>query len=350
MLESGPAGIRRLETGTGDSMECAVITTYRCNARCSMCNAWRNPSLPSEEFDPEILRKIPGGMKRLNITGGEPTLRTDLRKIVEILDTKSDRLEISTNGFFYDRVLDIARDFPDITVRVSVEGLPALNDRLRGMKDGFDHAMRAVLRLKKMGVKDVGFAMTISGDNCRDLLDLYNLFASMNVEFANAVVHNSFYFFKEDNRIENVPEVEKVMAEFIEALLSSPRSKLKKRAKDWFRAYLNLGLLHHVQGKQRPIPCNAGTDTFFVDPWGRVLACNGSPEPMIMGDLKTQSFEEIWTSDEAIKVREAVRVCTQGCWMTGTAVPAMRRNPVKPAMWVFKNKLRVMRGKPACLD
>ena len=331
-------------------MECAVITTYRCNARCRMCNCWQNPSKTSEEFDPEILEKIPAGMQRLNITGGEPMLRKDIHRIVEILDTKSDRLEISTNGFFYDRIEAIARDFRDITVRVSLEGLPALNDELRGLENGFDRGLRTILRLKRLGVKDIGFAMTISGENCRDLLDLYTLVASMGVEFANAVVHNSFYFFKEDNRVENVDEVVDVMTRFIEALLCSPRASAKKRVKDWFRAYLNLGLLRHVQGKGRPIPCNAATDTFFLDPFGRVLACNGSAEPWVMGDLTTQDFDEIWHSERAERVREKVRNCDRGCWMTGTAVPAMRRHPWAPALWVLRNKLRLMRGGKVCLD
>ena len=330
-------------------MECAVITTYRCNARCCMCHAWENPSNSADEFDPEILRKLPVGMKRLNITGGEPMLRKDIRRIVEILDEKSDRLEISTNGFFTDRITDIARDFSDITVRVSIEGLPALNDELRGIKDGFDHALRTLLRLKDMGIKDIGFAMTISGDNCRDLLDLYTLVAAMDIEFANAVVHNSFYFFKNDNSIENVQEVGEIMTRFIEALLRSPREKVKRRVKDWFRAYLNLGLLRHVQGKQRPIPCGAATDTFFIDPWGKMIACNGSPEPMVMGDLKKQSFEEIWHGEQAERVREQVRTCTEGCWMTGTAVPAMRKNVLKPALWVLKNKTRLFFGRSLSL-
>ncbi|MBN1885534.1 MAG: radical SAM protein [Candidatus Krumholzibacteriota bacterium] len=331
-------------------MECAVITTYRCNARCRMCNCWQNPSKTSEEFDPEILEKIPAGMQRLNITGGEPMLRKDIHRIVEILDTKSDRLEISTNGFFYDRIEAIARDFRDITVRVSLEGLPALNDELRGLENGFDRGLRTILRLKRLGVKDIGFAMTISGENCRDLLDLYTLVAAMGVEFANAVVHNSFYFFKKDNRVENVDEVVDVMTRFIEALLCSPRAATKKRVKDWFRAYLNLGLLRHVQGKGRPIPCNAATDTFFLDPFGRVLACNGSAEPWVMGDLTTQDFDEIWHSERARRVREKVRNCDRGCWMTGTAVPAMRRHPWAPALWVLQNKLRLMRGGKICLD
>jgi len=326
-------------------MECAIITTYRCNAKCCMCQAWQNPSKASEEFDPQILRKIPSGMKRLNITGGEPLLRKDLMEIVDILDAKTNRLEISTNGYFYERLEEIARAHPRITVRVSIEGLPATNDKLRGLPDGFDRATRGILRLKRLGLEDIGFAMTISGENCRDLIDVYTLAASMDVELANAVVHNSFYFYKNDNEIKNVDEVDEALCRFIEALLRSPRSSLRKRVKDWFRAYLNLGLLSHLRGEERLIPCGAGTDTFFVDPWGRVLACNGSAEPWVMGDLNTQSFEDIWNGELASEIRARVSSCDRNCWMTGTAVPAMRRSPIRPALWVMSNKLRTIRGK-----
>ena len=330
-------------------MECAVITTYRCNAKCGMCETWKHPSKALEEFNPEILEKIPSGMTRLNITGGEPMLRKDIEEIVGILDTKTERLEISTNGYFTDRIESIARKFPNITIRVSVEGLPKLNDSLRGIKNGFDRALRTILKLKRLKVKDIGFAMTISGENCHDLLDLYTLVCGMDVEFANAVIHNSFYFHKSNNRIENIEEVETAMIHFMEALLKSPRRNMKRKVKDWFRAYLNLGLLKHVKGGDRPISCGAATDTFFVDPWGKVLACNGSPEPMVMGDLGIQSFDEIWNGDQAEKVREQVTFCDEKCWMTGTAVPAMRKNPTVPIKWVLRNKLRLYQGKPICI-
>jgi MoaA/NifB/PqqE/SkfB family radical SAM enzyme len=326
-------------------MECAIITTYRCNAKCGMCHTWKYPSKASEEFSPNILKKLPKGMTRLNITGGEPFLRSDIHEIVRILNTKTHRLEISTNGYFYKKIQELAEAYSDITIRVSIEGLPELNDHLRGMPNGFDRALRTVLRLKRMRLKDIGFAMTISGENCRDLLDLYTFVSNMEIEFANAVVHNSFYFHKFDNKIDNKKEVEEIMLQFMEALLKSPRKKIKKRIKDWFRAYLNLGLLRHVLGEERTIPCGAGTDTFFLDPWGNVLACNGSLSPMIMGDLKSQTFEQIWNSEQADKVRDSVKNCEQNCWMTGTAVPAMRKKPWKPIKWVLINKLRLLKNQ-----
>ena len=56
-----------------------VIVTYRCNARCNMCNRYKKPSLPEEELSLETIQKLPP-MYFTNITGGEPFIRTDLKK------------------------------------------------------------------------------------------------------------------------------------------------------------------------------------------------------------------------------------------------------------------------------
>lgn len=325
-------------------MECSVITTYRCNARCRMCNTWDFPSKSAEEFKPEILEKLPARLSRMNITGGEPALRADLLEIVRILDKRTSHLEISTNGFFTDRLVEVAAAYPHLTFRMSVEGLPKLNDELRGIKDGFDHALRTLLELKHLGVCNIGLAIVISQNNIHDLLNLYELVAGLGVEFAQATMHNSFYFHKDDNKIEDLDLVRGIMKEFIIRLLTSRRSSLKMRVKDWFRAYINMGILRYMEGKARTMPCGAATDFFFLDPWGRVLACNGSAEAWVMGDLTTQSFDEIWSSPEAEKVRNQVKMCERNCWMTGSAVPAMRSRVWVPAMWVMKNKLKVMFG------
>ncbi len=54
-------------------MEGILIVTYRCNARCHMCNIWQYPTKPEEELDPKYYEKIPH-VKFLTITGGEPFL------------------------------------------------------------------------------------------------------------------------------------------------------------------------------------------------------------------------------------------------------------------------------------
>ena len=68
-----------------------VIVTYRCNARCSMCNRYKAPSKPEEEISIETIKKLPK-MYFTNITGGEPFIRTDLKDIVRELYKKIESL------------------------------------------------------------------------------------------------------------------------------------------------------------------------------------------------------------------------------------------------------------------
>jgi MoaA/NifB/PqqE/SkfB family radical SAM enzyme len=325
-------------------MECAVIVTYRCNARCQMCHTWKHPSDPEKEISPEVMDKIPGGQHRINLTGGEPALRDDLKEIVDVLVKKTPRLEISTNGFFTQRLVEIGEKYPQVTFRISVEGLPKLNDELRGIKNGFDHALKTVLSLIEVGVEDVGFGMVISDRNARDLLPLYQLCSRMGMEFATSTMHNSFYFHKDDNRIEDLTLVEANMKKFISALLQSKRKDIKIRIKDWGRAFVNLGFLRYMQGESRRLPCGAAQDLFFLDPYGQVLACNGSDELWIMGNLQNADFAQIWSSKAAEEVRRKVKECKKNCWMVGTAVPAMRKSPLIPLLWITKNKIRLYRG------
>jgi MoaA/NifB/PqqE/SkfB family radical SAM enzyme len=328
-------------------MNGCVITTFRCNAKCHMCNIWQSPTSPSEELDPKYLEKLPDGLGRINVTGGEPMLRADIEDIIEILYRKAKLVEISTNGFFTDKILSIAHRFPKVMFRVSLEGLPALNDPLRGTKDGFDHALRTMLGLIDSPVKDIGFSVVICDKNADDLVTLYKLCSALGVEFGNSVMHNSWYFHKTDNVVEDVPKAITAEKEFMKALLTSNRSQLKLRIKDYLRAYFNINILNHLQGEGNVLAggCIAGTDLFFVDPWGNITPCNGSADPWIMGNIKDNTFDEIWNSDAARQVRDKVCACDRSCAFIGTARFDMLRHPVKPVKWIVENKLRLARGE-----
>ncbi len=322
-------------------MEAAVITTYRCNCRCRMCDIWKHPTAIEEEFRPGLLNKLPP-LAFANITGGEPFLREDIGEIVGILRKKAGRVVVSTNGYLTEKIVSLAEDFPGIGFRISLEGLPAANDELRGVRDGFDHGLRTLLELQRRGLKDIGFGITVSDRNARDMLELYQLAKSMNLEFATAVVHNSYYFHKHDNRIREEAAACGCFEELIRELLKTSRPK------NWFRAYFNHGLIGYIRGQKRPLPCGAGEDMFFLDPFGEIRPCNGmdrATEETSMGNLHRQSFEEIWNGARARRLREAVKSCPRNCWMIGTASPAMKKHLLPPALWVARNKLRSLRGR-----
>ncbi len=311
--------------------------------RCKMCNIWQNPTRKEEEITARDLQMLPD-FKFVNITGGEPFVREDLDEIIEVMFTKSPRIVISTSGWFDDRVIALAEKFPNIGIRLSIEGMQATNDYLRGREGGFEKGVRTLRTLKEMGLKDIGFGITVSNHNSADMLNLYELSKELDMEFATAAFHNSFYFHKYDNRITNHSEVTDNFLRLMELQMK------EKHPKSWFRAYFNMGLINYVNGGKRLLPCEAGTVNFFVDPWGEVFPCNGMEESkwkLSMGNIRSgKSFEEIWNSPEAEEVRRHVRNCSKNCWMVGTASPVMKKYITKPARWVAANKLRSMLGKP----
>ena len=50
---------------------------------------------------------------------------------------------------------------------------------------------------------DVGFGMTVQDANAKDLVPLYDLSNELNMEFATASLHNSFYFVEAKNIIKD---------------------------------------------------------------------------------------------------------------------------------------------------
>lgn len=328
-------------------MDASIIVTYRCPMRCKMCNIWKGPTKPAEEFKPELLHKLPK-LAAVNVTGGEPLIRQDLDEIVRILFTKTDRVVISTSGWFEDRIFKLAQKFPHLGFRVSIEGLSLKNDELRGHSGGFDRGLRVLLGLRRMGVKDIGFGITVSNNNSPDMLSLYELGKGLNLQFATAAFHNSFYFQKYDNVITSVDEVCGNFEELINRLMR------ERHPKSWFRALFNVGLINYIRGGRRMLPCEAGSENFFIDPRGEVLPCNGMEDKywfQSMGNLHdVDEFMTIWNSSEAEQVRALVAKCPKNCWMIGSASPVIRKYIKKVLPWVLKNKIKSMTGGRICGD
>lgn len=316
--------------------EICIILTYRCNAKCNMCDVWHYPTKAGEEITVEDILKLPGGLRFINITGGEPFIRTDLSEIIQSVRPKTERIVISNNGFFTDRIVKLCEKYPDLGIRISTEGLQKTNDQIRKIPDGFDRTLRTLLTLRRMGIKDIGFGMTVQEMNCKDLLPLYELSDALGYEFATATLHNSHYFHKLDNKIEDKDLVCNEFSKLVSELLKS------KSVKKWFRAYFNYGLMNYIYGGRRFLPCEMGTESCFVDPSGDVLACNGMDVKIPMGNIREKSFDEIWNSDQADRVRNMVKKCKKQCWMVGSAAPAIKKYLSVPLKWIIRNKLLML--------
>ncbi len=306
--------------------DAVIAVTYRCNSRCAMCDIWKTSG--SEELAPERYRALPSTLKNVNITGGEPFLRNDLPEIISAIRERCPgvRLVISTNGFLTERIVQAARSFPPLGIRVSIDGPGALHDQIRGVKGAYERALRTIAKLKEMGHRDLGISLTASKLNAGKLSEVKELADALDVEFTCTVVHSSSIYFGDATDLSPGEEIAAELERIRDSHLRSPR------VKDWFRAYYVEGLAAHAAGKPKAILCRAARGSFFMNPSGEVYACNvlnrklghirkGGP---FVGDRETLSF---------------IAKCPMRCWMICTIAPAMRRNPFPALAWIVKRKL-----------
>lgn len=300
---------------------CAVIVTYRCNAHCMMCHRHEHPSNPEDEFDPNLILKLPR-MYAMNITGGEPFLRNDIMQIVENAHKRAYRVTISTNGTMPDRIMEVMRAYPSTALRVSVEGFGDMNDKIRGLYNGYTTVINLLLNLQIIGCKHIGISMTVSDDNYEEVLDMYDYCHRHGFEFATGAVHNSFFFESTDNTIQNKKEISETFIEL------AKRMRKEGTLKDKYRAIFNEELAKYVNGQEISFPCQAGKGFFAVSPYGDIMACVGSEQPEVMGHL-FNDFWEVWNSEKAQKIREKCTACTRNCCMSGHVGVAMRKDALK---------------------
>lgn len=320
---------------------CVAAVTYRCSARCLMCDIWKRPGDARPELTADDYRWLPASLRSINVSGGEPFLRDDLVDVVRVMQEACPRARvvISTNGLAPDRIERMAAAMKRIAVRVSVDAVGALHDHARGVEGAYGLAVETVLRLKALGIGDLGLAATSMESTAGELAAVERLAGEMGVQFVASVAHSSPIYFgaQEGER----PRSEAVAAEIAAMMRRQLRSP---RPGDWAKAYYTRGLVEYVRGKPRMLPCGAGVDHFFLDPWGDVYPCN--VQGLKMGNVSDGRFEEIAErSHEAVRV--AVAACREQCWMVCTVAPPMRRHPLRPLAWIAGARIL---GLGTCVD
>jgi cyclic pyranopterin phosphate synthase len=103
-----------------------ISVTDRCNFRCLYCMPaeglpWlpKNEILSYEEIADVVRQLAPLGLRRLRITGGEPTIRPNLEQLIRLLRAvpEIEDIALSTNG----------AKLPDMSTRLRDAGLDRIN-------------------------------------------------------------------------------------------------------------------------------------------------------------------------------------------------------------------------------
>ncbi len=303
----------RLPTPAPNTMIFVVV--QRCNSRCNMCYIWENKNPPEVTVD-EVYRIFERdredfkSLHKLSLTGGEPSLRSDLPDLVQAVLSHTPsikQLRLATHGMTPDRVIQQIQRVWEVAekhgitqfiIQVSVDGIGEIHDRIRGIKGGGARVQETLERLVDMRRRIPQLGLTISTvvqpinrDNVPELQALaQRLQAPI---FFSPIVTSSDYYSNDSIASSLSLTGDGVAQETFADLAKTSAGSTKFYYQDM------VGML---SAQPRHRICMMGYHTFVLEADGDVHACVNS-ESLSFGNLLKERFRDIWWGERAEAMR-----------------------------------------------
>ncbi|MDO8669161.1 MAG: glycosyltransferase [Candidatus Buchananbacteria bacterium] len=271
-----------------------LYVTARCNARCKMCFYWQgiDQAKQDQELSLAEIEKISlslGSLQYLTLTGGEPTLRSDLPQIARTFDRNNNLqfLSIPTNSTLVDRtkemVEEILRTTDNLYLKMclSLDGLGQMHDEIRGVPGLFGKVLANYnnLAILKETVKDfeIMINMTVSSFNVTKVQEVMDF---VRREMPKAVFDLSWT--RGDAR---VGESKNMSAEDYLRVVSLTNQDSRNFSSGFSLSKIIAAnklvardLIYDIlKGKRRSYPCTAGRKMIIISEYGEVKPCEMLP-------------------------------------------------------------------------
>ncbi len=327
-------------------------TTWRCNSKCTTCSIWKmeeSQDLTVEEIDKFTKSKYFSNTKYITLSGGEPTLRSDLPDLVSVLhkNIPSAGLNLTTNGINPERTEKMFREIrkanPNLSidlVGLSLNGPKEIHDLTRGIPDNFERVVETYERIKDL--VPVAFSFTFCKDNV-DHFDWVQDFAERNGTYAYIcwTVMNQRFQVSEDDLVFWKPGMEDVIAAHVERVY---KNKGFLHNLVFLPAYVTSSYLYDSIVNKRSMPCYAGRQIVHIAPEGDVYPCNFKlSDDRIIGNLREDNFDDIWESMPQIILDEIdAKTCMYPNGLCGDSdiLPSIKGNPPELLKWYLKKILK----------
>jgi len=314
---------------------CTFMVTWRCNAKCVMCDIWRKKY--SKEMTVKEIESVFTQLKMLDvikITGGEPFLRYDLVEVVNTIQREANPflIHITTNGLLTDAIKDFIKsvDKPDnIHLKISIDAVGESHDKIRGVRGAYERAMETLKELAKLRETYhfyLGVNQTIVHENMGDTTALREICRKLNVGLHQTIAQDKAYLL--NYGVSSLPKVpgefkthdEFSLDELIEVFNDIGKAEIKDFLERMVKRYYLRGLYNRLV-LSKPIPkpmCVALRSHLRILPEGNIPIC--LYDMTIVGNLMKDKFTSIWFSDSLDKYRERVKKCP-GCWIGCETIP-----------------------------
>ena len=123
----------------------------------------------------------PAPLTTIQFSGGEPTVRNDLGKIIDYTASKGISTSINTCGFGVPKEVGELKKLD--LIKISLDGPPEVDKKVRGHKEAYNWAISAAEAAKKAGIKFT-FCTTLTRYNLSSLEFMVNLARKYNTMVA----------------------------------------------------------------------------------------------------------------------------------------------------------------------
>ena len=272
--------------------------TLGCNLHCDHCLSGSGPGheQPGELTTAEAMDFVAElddlDVFQVNVGGGEPFVRRDFLDIVRELTRRDISTCISTNGTVLDEGdLDVLEARSPVYLQVSLDGLEAENDAIRG--DGvYERVLDTLARLEE---RDIGTTLNtvVTRRNVRDLPAIHDLAQ----EYGAGLRLNRF---RPSGRGADTWDEFRLEPDQIEYLHGWLADHPSVRTGDSF-FYLNaMGEVRNETLKS----CGAGSMTCLVDPVGDVYPCAFTQwDDLAAGNVVDDGFGTAWEEIASLRSR-----------------------------------------------
>ncbi len=319
--------------------------TSRCNLKCSHC--FYHDSL-NKRFNEMKLDEIDKFTKTMDpilnliLTGGEPYLRHDLDKIVEIFykNTRVPIITIPSNGWYLKKMDKQIRNMmdwcPDLTLnqQISIDGIGKDHNAIRmdkqidGPENSFEKALKTIEHLKTLQKIyeriNIGIIITFTKENQKKfkeiVKEIYHQTNPDNISI-NLVRGDPKEKVNYGLDLELYRDAVKFRDDlfFDKKISGHARFKGNKLATAG-RVLLNQLVNKIYEEKRYVTPCYAGNLSGVMYPEGDVYPCEILSEEHKIGNIRdfNLDFKKLWLSHKARKevkfIRNTKCYCTHECF------------------------------------
>jgi MoaA/NifB/PqqE/SkfB family radical SAM enzyme len=304
-----------------------------------MCDCWKKTSpddLTLSEIE-VIYRQLPK-MDAVRLTGGEPFVRKDFTALADMTQRylKPGFLHVTTNGFLTERIVSFCeqreRSVP-LRLLVSMDGMEAKHNHVRGRSTAFDKTLATIhslaARQKELNLHLSVNQTIVDADGIDQYRKLRDFLSPLNVQVNVVMAYDASATYSLDakaavvsSQIGQFTIFGDLDSQWLTELVDTVESDLKhfpwkdRLAKRYYWRGVRARL---TQNLSKPNPsCVALNSHMRLYPNGDVPVCQFNAQ--CVGNVRDQSFNDVWFGTEIDKQRQWVRNCP-GCWAECEVLP-----------------------------